>query len=70
MVNVKCKISIDTTMKKTYIIPTTKTTMVSLHGRVMDTISINSKAIDSSNAGLVRQDKGWDLWGDDNDFDN
>jgi len=57
-------------MKKTYIIPTTKTTMVSLHGSVMDTISINSKAIDSSNAGLTKQDQGWDVWGsDDGDWD-
>ncbi len=57
-------------MKKTYIIPTTKTTMVSLHGSVMDNISINNKAINSSNAGLTKQDQGWDVWGsDDGDWD-
>lgn len=67
MVNVKCKISIDTTMKKTYNAPKTLVTMVAPTTVIAESIIVDASK--SGGSALTKQDQGWDLWGDDNDFD-
>ncbi len=59
-------------MKKEYNAPTT--TYMELRATNMVALSLNNEQINSGNASEfeqnVRGNKGWDLWGDDNDFDN
>ena len=59
-------------MKKIYKAPTIK--CLELHVTNMIALSLNDGPINSDNASdfeqNVRGNKGWDLWGDDNDFDN
>jgi len=59
-------------MKKEYNAPTT--TYMELRATNMVALSLNDGPINSDNASgfeqNVRGNNGWDLWGDDNDFDN
>ena len=66
MANVKCKI--DKTMKKTYIEPEVQIVKVALHATFLQNVSINSSTEienNGSNVGLTKEDRGWDIWGDD-----
>ncbi len=52
-------------MKKTYIIPEIK--VVHLDSKaICQTIMVGSQG---NGTDLAKKDQGWDLWGDDNDFD-
>lgn len=57
-------------MKKIYIIPNTQLTAVGVHHMVAESIKIDGTQDISNSKAWTKQDNGWDLWGDDNDFDN
>ena len=54
-------------MKKTYNIPTIQVVKITIRTTLMNNISVNTKEINRNNAGLGRQDNGWDIWGSDED---
>lgn len=55
-------------MKKIYQRPSVSVN--SVHTTQMMAVSINKYDSGADNVVLTKQDNGWDLWGDDNDFDN
>ena len=60
-------------MKKTYNAPKTNVVAVEVRSNLLDisaggTASIKSDVLKGD--AWTKQDQGWDLWGDDNDFDN
>ena len=54
-------------MKKTYNAPKTLVTIVAPTTVIAESIIVDASK--SGGSALTKQDQGWDLWGDDNDFD-
>jgi len=59
-------------MKKIYVAPNLNIVNVNAKNSILinsgDTIGVHATGGDGTQ--LTRQNSGWDLWGDDNDFDN
>ena len=54
-------------MKKTYIQPNVEVMNVKVQESLLQ-VSINNKEINGNNAGLSRENQGWDLWDDDDNW--
>ena len=52
-------------MKKIYSTPQLQIVNVEIHGTLLDNVSVSEKEISSSNAGLTKDEGGWDeVWDD------